>query len=95
MVNSPNFSASVAQKTYNFSVTLECTITDLQISNPVSNQTYAIRSNNLVTSPFSTTQTPSYCNYPVTFTVSFAKSGVSIIKPTWIDFDSNERTFTI
>jgi hypothetical protein len=94
-VNSPNFSASVAQKTYNFSVTLKCTITDLQISNPVSNQTYVIRSNNLVTSPFSTTQTPSSCNYPATYTASFAKSGGSISQPTWIVFDSNVRTFTI
>jgi hypothetical protein len=54
-VKSPNFSASGTEKTYNFSVTLQCTITDLQISNPVSNQTYVIRSNALVTYAFSTT----------------------------------------
>ena len=76
-------------------MTLQCTITDLQISNPVSNQTYVIRSNDLVTTPFSITQTPSSCNYPTTYTVSFAKSGVSIIQPTWIVFDSNALTFTI
>jgi hypothetical protein len=41
-VNSPDFSGSVTQKTYSFSVLIKCTITDFQMSNPVTDTTYVI-----------------------------------------------------
>jgi hypothetical protein len=65
------------------------------MSNPVTDKTYVITKNALVTASFASIQTPGSCNYPATYTASFLKSGISIPRPDWIVFDSNACTFTI
>ena len=41
-VKSLNFAAYVAQKVFTFSVTIQCTITDLQVIDPIQAQTYVL-----------------------------------------------------
>ena len=70
-VNSSNFSATVAQKTFSFDVIAGCTVTSLTFSTSVpSTQTIQIGiTSQPYTIPFIATQSPA-CNKTITFTLA-------------------------
>ena len=75
-------SAAVLSKDYKFNVIVTCTVTNLSFSTfeTISDVVYVLTYSAITTNAVVVTQVPA-CNYPLTYTPTYQKTGVSFTMP--------------
>jgi hypothetical protein len=87
--------ASVIQPTSpSFNILVTCAVTSLTIISKALDTTYTLNQGSVITAAFTVVQATA-CNYPLNYTFTFTKNGLSIPKPAWLIWNNVTLNFSM
>lgn len=92
-IESLNYPAMVASKSFNFNLTVMCTMSAFAIATVVGDFSYIINSGPVTKGPFKAVMIPN-CKWPVTYAVAQFQDNVLIGNPTNFNTATGEYTFS-